>query len=165
MTFDFYKFYDGLLNRKDYFDNYWDQFPSGRLLRFKRETLSLIQENIKSKDGKGLQCTLAIIFYDGADKDFTDLLLFLLDQKWHILEEDIVEILELIKDPKSINKLYELAVDVPDYDDMRALAKKCMSALSAIGTNEARERLLLLMESNDPIIRENATFQLENLSS
>lgn len=67
--------------------------------------------------------TLAIIYNDGADCDYTDILLSLLDEKWHISEKDIVSILELIKDPKSIDKLYSVATDVPDYDEIRALTK------------------------------------------
>jgi hypothetical protein len=161
--FDFWKFYKGLLNRVDYFDNYWDQFPQGRLLRFKTETLSLLRDNFSDKDAKGLSNTLAVIYNDGADRDFTSILLLLLDEKWHTSEEDIVGILEIIKDPKSIDKLYETAISVPDYDDMRALAKKCMWALSAINTPEAIQKLKLLQSSDDKIIKENATFQLEQV--
>lgn len=161
--FDFNKFYQGLLNRTDYFNNYWEQFPSGRLMRYKKETLSLLKENIKSKDEKGLSCTLAVIYNDGADEDYTEILLQLLDEKWHTSEEDIVGVLELIKDPKSVDQLYEVAINVPDYDDMRALAKKCMWSLSAINTPEAIQKLKLLQSCNDPIIEENATFQLEQV--
>ena len=162
---DFNKFYQGLVNRTDYFDDYWEQFAKGRLMQFKEQTLRLLKENIKSKNEKGLSCIIAIIWWDGADKGFTDILLSLLDEKWHILEEDIVEILGLIKDPKSVNKIYEVAINVPHYDEMCALAIKCISALGAINTSEAREKLVLLQESNDPIIKENATFQLEHLTN
>lgn len=161
--FDFWKFYNGLANRKDYFDDYWDKFPKGHLLRFKEETLSLLKDNLSNKDAEGLSCTLAIICNDGADSDYTDTLLLLLDEKWHISEEDIVSVLELIKDPNSIDKLYDVAINVPDYDEMRALAKKCMWALRAINTPEAIEKLKLLQNSDDPIISENATFQIENI--
>lgn len=161
--FDFWKFYNGLLNRTDYFDNYWDQLPKEGLFHFKNETLSLLRNNLSNKDAKGLSNTLAIILHDGADSDYTDILLQLLDEKWHISEEDIVVVLELIKAPESIDKLYEVAVNVPDYDDMRALAKKCMWALSAIRTPAAIQKLQLLQCSDDPIIKENATFQLEHV--
>ncbi|CAA7195132.1 HEAT repeat domain-containing protein [Chryseobacterium potabilaquae] len=161
--FNFVKFYKGLLNRTNYFDNYWDQFPSGNLLRFKNETLSLLKGNLVNKDEKGLANTLAVICNDGADGDYTDILLQLLDEKWHTSEEDIITILELIKDPKSIDKLYEVAINIPDYDDMRALAKKCMWALSAINTPKSINKLRLLQASNDPIIKENAIFQIEQV--
>ncbi|TKG87735.1 hypothetical protein EYV94_27970 [Puteibacter caeruleilacunae] len=161
--FDFWKFYKGLLKRTDYFDNYWEQFPEGRLLRFKAETLSLLEDNVRDKDAKGLANILAVIYNDGADSDYTSILLSLLDETWHTSEEDIVEILELIKDPESVQKLYDVAVNVPDYDEMRALAKKCMWALSAISTPDAINKLKVLAKSDDTIIKENAVFQLEQV--
>ncbi|MFV0328206.1 MAG: HEAT repeat domain-containing protein [Dysgonomonas sp.] len=162
--FDFWEFYKELSVRTSYFDNYWDQFPQGRLLRFKKETLSLLRDVVEKKDAVKLSNIIAIIFNDGADKDYTDILLPLLGEKWHTSEEDIVEVLELIKDPKSVDKLYETAINIPDYDDMRSLAKKCMWALSAIKTPEAIEKLKLLQTIDDQIIKENAVFQLANLS-
>lgn len=161
--FEFWKFYKGLLDRTDYFDNYWEPFPSGQRLRFKEETFSLLKENVANKNEKGLAATLAIIYNDGVDSDYTDILLHLLDEKWHMYEEDIVSILELIKDAKSVDKLYEVAINIPDYDEMRALAKKCMWALSAINTPEAIQKLELLQSYDDSIIKENATFQLEQV--
>jgi hypothetical protein len=163
--FNFWKFYKGLLKRTDYFDNYWRKFPEGRLLRFKPETLLLLKENFEKRDPVGLPHTLAIVYNDGADSDYTEVLLSLLDEDWHTSEEDIVGVLELIKDPKSIYKLYEIAVNIPDYDEMRALAKKCMWALSAINTTGSIDKLKLLQKYNDPIIKENATFQLEEVVS
>lgn len=157
--FEFWKFYKKLLNGEIYFD----EFPQERLLRFKKETLSLLKENVKNEDQEGLETTLSVLFYDGADADYTDILLQLLDEKWHTSEEDIISVLELIKDPKSVDKLYEVALDVPDYDDMRAIAKKCMWALSAVNTPEAIQKLKLLEKVDDPIIKENATFQLEEV--
>lgn len=159
--FDFSKFYQGLLNRTDYFNNYWDQFPIGRKKRYKTEVLSLLRENVKNKDEKGLSCTLSVAFFDGADRDYTGILLSLLEEEWHTLEEDIVEVLGLTKDPMCIKKLYELAINVPDYDDGRAMAKKCILALGAINTAESKEKLSLLKESDDPIIKQAAIDQLE----
>lgn len=153
---DFNKFYKKLLEGKIYFD----KFPQRRLLRYKNETLRLLKENIINKDARGLSCTLAVLFYDGADTDYTDILLSLLDQKWHILEEDIVEVLELIRDPKSVDKLYQEIINIPDYDDMRALAKKAIRALGAIGTNEAIDKLEQLLNVNDDIIKEAAFEQI-----
>ena len=161
--FDFWKFYRGLLDRTAYFDNYWDQFPEGERFLFKKETLSLLKENVENKNEKGLANTLAVICNDGADCDYTDILLKLLDEKWHTSEEDIISVLELIKDPKSVDKLYKVALDVPDYDDMRAVAKKCIWALSAINTSEAVNKLKLLEKVDDPIIKENAAFELKQV--
>ena len=163
--FDFNEFYQGLLTRTDYFNDYWAQFPKGQLMRYKEQTLSLLKENVEKKYERGLSSTLAIIYSDGVDKDYTDILLALLDQKWHILIEDVVEVIGLTKDPKAINKLYEVAINVPDYDEMRALAKKCIYALVLINTPEAIEKLRILEKSDDPIIQENAAFQLDHLTN
>ncbi|WP_374950992.1 HEAT repeat domain-containing protein [Mucilaginibacter sp.] len=159
MTFDFEEFYSQLLEDKIYFDD----FPKGRLSQFKSKTLPLLKKNVRERDQNGLSATLAVIYYDGGDQDYTDILLNLLDQKWHILIEDIVEVLGKIKDPKTVNKLYEVAINVPDWDEMRGLAKKCMWALSAIGTPEAIKKLEQLQSMDDWIIKENATFQLEKV--
>lgn len=161
--FDFWKFYKGLLsNRTNNFDKYWAKFPTGTQ-SFRKELSVLLEEAIANKDSVQLSNVIALIYWDGGDKSYTDTLLLLLDEKWHISEEDIVGVLEEIKDPKSIEKLYETAVNIPDYDDMRALAKKCMWALSAINTPESVEKLQLLQNLNDEIISENATFQLQNV--
>lgn len=160
--FNFWKFYNGLLIRTNYFDNYWDRFPHGKF-RFKKETLSLLKEDLLNKDGDRLFHTMAVIWADGADSDYTEDLLQLLDEKWHISEENIVSVLEQIKDPRSVDKLYEIAIDIPDYDEMRALAKKCIFALAAIQTPEAVDKLRLLGESDDDIIKENALSALESL--
>jgi hypothetical protein len=160
--FDFQKFYNGLLHRTNFFDNYLDQFPEGRLKRYKTETLTLLKENIKNKDEKGLATTLGVIFLDGADEDYTDLLLSTLDEDWHKLKEDIISVLELTKDPKSIQRIYEAAINIPDYDDGRSVAKKCIWALGAINTASSKEKLKLLQMSDDPIIRKAATMELEH---
>ncbi|MCB0738965.1 MAG: hypothetical protein KDC92_15760 [Bacteroidetes bacterium] len=165
MMFDFWNFYKGLLQRTDYFDDYWDTFPKGRHMRFKSETLALLEKVINTRNSEELASVLSIIYNDGADRDFTRLLLRLLKENWHKSEEDVVGILELIKDPLSVGKLYEVAINIPDYDDMRALAKKCMWALSSIETPEAIEKLKLLKEFDDPIIRENASFHLDTVAN
>jgi len=50
-----------------------------------------------------------------------------------------------------------------DPDDMRAIATKCMWALSTINTPEGIQKLQLLGNDDDLIIKENAAFQLEAL--
>lgn len=140
-----------------------NNYSQMRFLRNKEKTINILKKNIKEKDAKGLDLTLVKLFHLGVDKDFTEILLNLLEEDWHLQEENIVELLGIIKDPRSIDKLYELAINIPDYDDMRALAKKCMWALSAIGTPNAKEKLCLLAKNDDGIIKENAIFQIINL--
>ena len=137
-----------------------DVFPQNRLFRYKKETLELLKEYVENRDGKSVSYLIAILYWDGADQDYTDLLLKLLDEDWHQSEEDIIEVLEIIKDPKSIDKLYEVAINIPDYDEMRAIAKKSIWALGAINTPEAIDKLNLLASMDDWIIKENAIDQL-----
>ncbi|MDO3625689.1 hypothetical protein [Mucilaginibacter sp. BT774] len=112
-----------------------------------------------------MQSTLTLITLDGADKDYADILLPLLDEKWHISDENIVSMLEEIPRPEYVDKLYKTAINVPDDDETRALAKKCTWVLSAIGTPEAIEKLILLKNSDDEIISENAAFHLSNIAN
>lgn len=129
----------------------------------KKGNLKRLQKNILDKDATSLNKTLISLFKDGVDKDFTPLLLILIDSKWHTFEEDIVNLLEEVADPRAVEKLYQVAIDIPDYDDMRALAKKCMWALRAINTKESIEKLTTLKNHKDEIISENAVFMLQNL--
>ena len=161
MKFDFHDFYNRLLNRTDFWSDIWNEFPKGGF-QFKNFLLPSLVENLTKKDSKALSCTLACIFYDGADKDYTQTLLDLLEEKWHTSEEDIVEILGQIRDPKSIEILYKIALVVPDYDEMRALAKKCLNALRSINTADAREKVIQIGAMNAPIIKEFAQLQLNN---
>ena len=129
----------------------------------KKENLKRLQKSILDEDATSLNKTLLSLFKDGVDKDFTPLLLILVDSKWHTFEEDIVNLLEEVADPRAVEKLYQVAIDIPDYDDMRALAKKCIWALRAINTKESIEKLTTLKNHNDEIISENAAFMLQNL--
>jgi hypothetical protein len=160
--FNFESFYNGLSRRhpvNDMYDGYWEKFPGGKF-QFKMETLSLVKKAVAERNSTELSYVLAIVFRDGVDEDYTEILTDLLDEKWHYLEEDIVSILEQLRDPKSTDKIFEVAKNIPPDDDMRALAKKCILALRAIDTQESMEKLKLLKDSKDPIISQAASFHL-----
>lgn len=152
---NFHTFYTQVFSAQDP-ATYWKQYPVGQLL-FKENILSLLKECIAEQNAEELTYILIMAFKDGVDKDYTDILMRLLEENWHTEQENIVSLLEDAMDPKSIEILYETAVNVPDYDEMRALAKKCIWALWAIKTPEANEKLKLLQRNNDEIIRDTAT--------
>jgi hypothetical protein len=160
--FDFSTFYKGLFHRTDYFDGYLDKYPEGREKKNKEQIINLLNENLRLKDSGGLAHTLTVAYLDGVDEDYTDLLLYLLKQDWHQLQEDVIDILEMTKDPKSIDTLYKFAINIPDYDDGRSIAKKCIWALGSINTPEAIEKLTLLKSFDDPIIKKAAIMELEH---
>lgn len=157
--FDFEDFFNKLRVGEVYFDD----FPEERLIRFKDKTYPLLLKSIENKDEGLLSDVLSVLFYDGADSDFTSILLDLLKKDWHFSHEDIVQILDIIKDPSSIEALYSLTINVPDEDEMRSLAKKCIYALGSIKTSESIEKLMLLEKLEDEIIKEHAGFILEKI--
>lgn len=83
--------------------------------------------------------------------------------KWHYKHEDLALILQHYQQASSVNPLYQassLNLDYLDFDDSYALAVKCIWALGDIGTQEALEKLEILSNSDNDIIKANAIKQL-----
>lgn len=139
----------------------WGSIPKKNYL-FTRELIDKLSYSLNSKNEDAIYDLILISDIDGVDKKFTDIFCQLLKVDWYQSGEDIVSLLEEIKDPKSIDTLYETALNFPDYDDARALTKKCIWALDAINTKEAKEKLSLLAHSDDPIIKEFALMRLNH---
>jgi hypothetical protein len=75
--------------------------------------------------------------------------------------EDMVELLRDIGDPFAVSSL-EQSIGTDDRgDDYRQFTRKCLWALSAIGTPDALEAIHRAAQSDDPIIREYASEELE----
>ena len=86
---------------------------------------------------------------------------------WHYSHENIVHWLQGLKDPLSIEPLYQAAIEFPDlhcYGNY-TIAVQATYALHDIGTKKAKEKLTLLAGSTIPAIRTAATYQLQRLSS
>jgi len=138
---------------------YFDQLtPNG--YSFTAELIEAIREAQESEDDGLLEDILIAASRDGLNEKYTKVLCALLKDDWHYCQEDIIMMLEEIKAPESVNCIYEAALNIPDYDDGRSLAKKCIWALGAINTAEAKEMLILLTASDDPIVKEAASMQL-----
>ena len=91
----------------------------------------------------------------------TEILCQLLKEVWHDRHEDIIMTLNDIKDTRSIDSIYEASLYIPEWDDGRSLAKKCIWALRSINTFESIEKIKILANSNDLIIRETAKLNLQ----
>lgn len=93
------------------------------------------------------------------------ILIRLIQEPWHQMHEDIASTLQWdIPSPKAIEVLYKTALtkfDYLDFDEAYALAVKCIWALGDINTPESMEKLELLAESKNKIIRKNAKAQLK----
>lgn len=130
--------------------------------------INLLEEAIIYKDADNIEDLLLVAFeLNLFDTSWTSLLCHLLELKWHFQHENIARVLQMLKEPKSIDCLYKTALDKFDYlayNNSTALAIKCIWALGDINTKEAREKLKLLEQNNSPVIRENATKQLNRNS-
>ena len=99
-----------------------------------------------------------------SSKEYTGILLKLLEADWHYCHEGIAGIFQELKLPETVDCLYKTALTkfkYLDYDDCYALAVKCIWALGDVGTNEAKEKLKLLQQSDNEIISNNAKKQLD----
>jgi len=128
-------------------------------------TTELLSEIKNTTNDLELEKLLIIISWDGVDNRYTELLCELLMEKWHFSHEDIIMLLEELKDPVSIECLYSRALEIPEYDDGRSIAKKCIWALGAINTIASKQKLNLLKDHEDTIIKEEATKQIDFLNS
>jgi hypothetical protein len=76
--------------------------------------------------------------------------------------ERVVDLLAVIKDPRSVNALDEMIWWEPDWDEFRGLAWKAALALALIGTPEAFEVLRGAAATADPRTREFSQGVLEH---
>ena len=86
-----------------------------------------------------------------------------MNESWHFQHENIASIFQKIKSPKTTDSIYKAAhtqFEYLEYDEAFALAVKCVWALGDIHTPESREKLELLAQSEEEIIRTNAIYQL-----
>jgi hypothetical protein len=126
------------------------------------ELLIKLQESITLRDDITVSNLCLVSGADGINREFTKIFCELLKENWHDSHEDIIMILEELKDPDSIDCIYQTSLNIPNYDDGRSLAKKCIWALAAINTSKANEKLILLSNSDDQIIKEAAKMQLDH---
>src|SRR5258708_3228946 len=82
----------------------------------------------------------------GLREEFVPALVELLQSKDHFRHEDIAAALQTLRDPKTVDALYEAAharYEYLAYDEYFGLARKCTWALADIGTPEAKAKLTL----------------------
>ncbi len=78
-----------------------------------------------------------------------------------IANEDIIQILENLKDPKSVPALFKQLNCVLKQDIRYGRITKVFDALEIIGTDEAFEAIRLMLKSSDEYIRSEAKEILE----
>ncbi|MDH2913851.1 hypothetical protein N7V53_15110 [Kosakonia sp. HypNH10] len=98
-----------------------------------------------------LSAVVNFCYYDG------DILNQLVTASWHQKHEEVVRLLAHYKQPSSANHLYEAALfnlDYRDYDEDFVLANKCIMALEKIQNQNAIEKIELLANADNELIRQ-----------
>ena len=129
--------------------------------------LQLLETAYNEKNAGDVEWSLGIVgIFNLLSKDYSKILLKLLEADWHYKHEDLVNAVRQLKIPEAVNCLYGTALkrfQYLEYDDFFSLAVKCIWALGAIKTVEAKDKLKLLSQSSNEIIRDNAIKQLEKI--
>jgi hypothetical protein len=118
-----------------------------------------LEEAMQDRNKHDVERAMMIGFHFGFPKESADVLCRLILEDWHTQHENMAWEMQRLKDPRTVDCLYQTALarfPYLDYDDAHALAVKCLWALSDINTAEAREKLRLLTQSENKIIHENA---------
>ncbi|RIE02554.1 HEAT repeat domain-containing protein [Cohnella faecalis] len=106
---------------------------------------------------------IAIFRFELFLEDITESICKLMNETWHFQHENIASMFQKVKSPRTIECLYNAALtqfEYLEYDEAFALAVKCIWALGDINTLESRKKLMQLTQSENEIIKENATKQL-----
>jgi len=140
--------YAGSINKEEFLKQYFDgKIPS------ENHVLHLIEQAISSKDASLVEEAI-VLLYTGFFKmdSFLLFLCQLLKENWHTKHEDTAMLLKQIKSPQTVECLYD-AVEIQfkylEYDDTYQFARKCIKALSAIGNDNAVNKLKLLTYSKN----------------
>lgn len=125
--------------------------------------LRTLEEAYSHKNADDVEYGLYIGFRFGFATESMDVLIRLSDAEWHRRHEDVVTALDELGETRAVEALYRAALAVHpylEYDDSRALAGKAIWALGRLGDATADQKLRLLAESGDPVVRADAQKQL-----
>lgn len=124
-----------------------------------------LEHAVKEMNGEAVEALLSVIWRLQIHIDLVDIYIALLPASWHYEHENIVNILQDLKDTRTTQILYKTALthyDYLDYDEGFGLARKCTWALADIGTTEARLLLKELAKNENKIIAHYAQKRLDN---
>ncbi|MCP5542212.1 MAG: hypothetical protein H7A52_18875 [Akkermansiaceae bacterium] len=133
--------------------------------QFSAEVSRLIDLAHHEHDGDTVEAALGLGFRYGFPDRFLDEVHRLIPLRWHQRHEDLVGLLQEWRNPRSIPILATAIEQKPalkylDYDDYGAYYKKCLWALVAIGTDEARDLVGKYTDSKIPELRDEAIYRL-----
>ena len=138
-----------------------EKFVSKNSFQYQKDIIKQVHFARDHQDELLLELLVLVAWKDGVNNEYSDIFCKLLNEDWHYSRENIALMLKDIKDESTVKCLYSGALNIPEFDDFRSLAKKCIWALAAINTEEAKQKLYLLSRHEDPIISEVALQQLK----
>lgn len=126
--------------------------------------LHLLREAINQRDATDVEMALIACSTFGVTADHLSALIDLSSADWHQSHENVALLLDKLRTPAAIDALRNMAQWIPDYldwDENRALARNAIWAIGKIPGPEAEAALKQLLASDDEIVRDGASEQLE----
>ncbi len=112
--------------------------------------LEILKNALISDDPDIIEDAVDLVWKRGISTQYTEILIHMLSLSSHRRHEDIVLLLQQLKDPKAIPILFEIASRIFEpLEDDEALIRKCTWALADIGTTEAKNKLEILSTNED----------------
>ncbi|MFD2720948.1 HEAT repeat domain-containing protein [Hymenobacter monticola] len=131
--------------------------------------IALFESAVASEKAEEADEAIGIANGFKSDKDFgkraVPWLLALLAMPGHYYHEDIIGILQRIKDARAVDAVYEAALEYHsylEYDEYSGLARKCTWALADIGNEEAYAKLKLLAANSNLYVAGYAQKRLDS---
>ncbi len=127
------------------------------LLKNPNELIRLLETAYEEKNSSDVEGVMFIGFVlDAYNHEYIDILCKLSLADWHIKHEDIASLFQMLRAPETVEHVYQLALSrfpCDYYYFYQTLPIKCTWALRDIGTPEAVEKLRLLAQHDNEIIR------------
>lgn len=115
--------------------------------------LERIQAARTSRDDKALFEAMLQVFRDGPTRELVPTLCELVVEDWHEQHEDVVLVLQELRDARATEPLFRAATmrfdHLDRWNNLREFQRKCAWALADIGSNDARAYLGELSRLDD----------------
>ncbi|MCJ8313395.1 MAG: hypothetical protein MJK11_10565 [Pseudomonadales bacterium] len=136
-----------------------------RIFTMFNNTLRKLKKSMNTGNPDQLEDALNCAWKSGMKIKYVDCLNKMLLLPWHYCHEDIVNALQELKSPSSVDVLFETATikyKYLDFDDEFSLSRKCTWALADIATLDAKSRLIALSNNKNPYISKYAIKRIGN---
>ncbi len=147
------------ITEEQFLNNFTENVQTNSVYMLKLLKLAYKENNEKDVD----YLLFVVCAFNLITEEYIGLLCKLMNSTWHHSHEDIASIFQAFRFPQTVECLYKTALtqfEYLEYDEAFALAVKCIWALGDINTPESRDKLKLLAQSENEIIKRNAIDQL-----